>query len=122
MLKLFHAYSYLITYEFQPMYKNTDSTVIRHLGRDSHDAIRHNALWVNANLFQTDLCRDPGSKDGGYCINKYLQLFRSYIPIHWIPAISAGMTWVPVYCIWLKLMGNQETLCAFKRFVHETIE
>ena len=55
---------FLITYEFQPMYKNTDSTVIPHLGRDSHDAILHNALWVNANLFQTDLCRDPGSKDG----------------------------------------------------------
>ncbi len=45
-------------------YKNTDSTVICHLGRDSHYAILHNALWVNANLFQTDLCRDPESKDG----------------------------------------------------------
>ncbi len=55
---------YLITYESQPFYKKADSTVIRHLGRDSHYATLHNALWVNANLFQTDLCRDPEPKDG----------------------------------------------------------
>jgi len=40
-----HHYTkaYLITYESQSFYKNTDSTVIRHLGRD---------------------CRDPEFKDG----------------------------------------------------------
>ena len=31
----------------------------RHPGRDSRQAILPDALWVNANLFQTDLCRDP---------------------------------------------------------------
>ena len=55
---------FLITYESQPFYKKACSTVIRHLGRDSHYAILHNALWVNANLFQTDLCRDPEPKGG----------------------------------------------------------
>jgi len=30
---------------------------------------------------------------GWDCINKYLPLFRPYIPVHWIPAIPAGMTW-----------------------------
>jgi len=30
----------------------------------------------------------------GRGINKYLPLFRSYTPIHWIPAIPAGMTWI----------------------------
>jgi hypothetical protein len=36
----------------------------RHSGRDSHQAILPAALRVNANLFQTDLCRNPGSMDG----------------------------------------------------------
>ena len=36
----------------------------RHSGRDSHQAILPDALRVNANLFQTDLCRNPGSMDG----------------------------------------------------------
>jgi hypothetical protein len=36
----------------------------RHSGMDSHQAILPDALWVNANLFQTDLCRNPGSMDG----------------------------------------------------------
>ena len=31
---------------------------------DSRQAILPGALWVNANLFQTDLCRNPGSMDG----------------------------------------------------------
>ena len=36
----------------------------RHPGRDSHQAILPDALRVNAaNLFQTDLCRDPGYMD-----------------------------------------------------------
>jgi hypothetical protein len=33
-------------------------------GMDSRQAILPDALWVNANLFQTDLCRNPGSMDG----------------------------------------------------------
>jgi len=32
----------------------------RHSGRDSRQAILPDALRVNANLFQTDLCRNPG--------------------------------------------------------------
>jgi len=32
----------------------------RHFGRDSRQAILPDALRVNANLFQTDLCRNPG--------------------------------------------------------------
>jgi hypothetical protein len=31
---------------------------------NSHQAILPDALRVNANLFQTDLCRNPGSMDG----------------------------------------------------------
>jgi hypothetical protein len=31
---------------------------------DSLRAFLPVALWVNANLFQTDLCRKPGSMDG----------------------------------------------------------
>jgi hypothetical protein len=34
----------------------------RHSGRDSRQAILPDALLVNANLFQTDLCRNPGYK------------------------------------------------------------
>jgi hypothetical protein len=36
----------------------------RHSGMDSPQAILPDALRVNANLFQTDLCRNPGSMDG----------------------------------------------------------
>jgi len=36
----------------------------RHSGMDSRQAILPDALRVNANLFQTDLCRYPGSMDG----------------------------------------------------------
>jgi hypothetical protein len=36
----------------------------RHSRMDSHQAILPDALRVNANLFQTDLCRNPGSMDG----------------------------------------------------------
>ena len=36
----------------------------RHTGMDSHQAILPDALQVNANLFQTDLCRNPGAMDG----------------------------------------------------------
>ena len=35
----------------------------RHSGRDSHQAILPDALRVNANLFQTDLCRNPDYMD-----------------------------------------------------------
>jgi hypothetical protein len=33
----------------------------RHSGMDSRQAILPDALRVNANLFQTDLCRNPGT-------------------------------------------------------------
>jgi hypothetical protein len=36
----------------------------RHSGLDSHQAILPDAFRVNANLFQTDLYRNPGSMDG----------------------------------------------------------
>ena len=36
----------------------------RHSGMDSHQAILPDALRVNANLFQTYLCRNPDSMDG----------------------------------------------------------
>jgi hypothetical protein len=36
----------------------------RHSGLDSRQAILPDALRVNANPFQTDLCRNPGSMDG----------------------------------------------------------
>jgi hypothetical protein len=36
----------------------------RHSGMDSHQTILPDAFWVNTNLFQTDLCRNPGSMDG----------------------------------------------------------
>jgi len=36
----------------------------RHPGRDSCQAILPDTLWVNANPFQTDLCRDPEAMDG----------------------------------------------------------
>jgi hypothetical protein len=36
----------------------------RHSGMDSHQAILPDALRVNANLFQTDLCRNPAAMDG----------------------------------------------------------
>jgi hypothetical protein len=35
----------------------------RHSGGDSRWAIPPNALWVNASLFQTDLCRNPEPRD-----------------------------------------------------------
>jgi hypothetical protein len=31
----------------------------RHSGMDSRQAVLPGALWVNANLFQTDLCWNP---------------------------------------------------------------
>jgi len=36
---------------------------MRRSGRDSRQAILPDAPWVNANLFQTDLCRNPEAKD-----------------------------------------------------------
>ena len=36
----------------------------RHFGMDSSQAILPDALRVNANLFQTDLCRNPGTMYG----------------------------------------------------------
>jgi hypothetical protein len=36
----------------------------RHSGMDSRQAVLPDALRVNVNLFQTDLCRNPGSMDG----------------------------------------------------------
>jgi len=35
----------------------------RNSGMDSRQAILPDALWVNANLFHTDLCRDPEHRD-----------------------------------------------------------
>ncbi|MDD5265836.1 MAG: hypothetical protein PHO08_01740 [Methylococcales bacterium] len=35
----------------------------RHSGRDSRQAILPDALRINANLFQTDLCRNPDYMD-----------------------------------------------------------
>ena len=35
----------------------------RHTGMDSHQAILSDAFRVNANLFQTDLCRYPDYMD-----------------------------------------------------------
>jgi hypothetical protein len=35
----------------------------RHSGRDSRQAVLPDALRVNANLFQTDLCRNPEHMD-----------------------------------------------------------
>ena len=39
------------------------SFISRHLGRDSCQAFLPGTLRVNANLFQTDLCRDPGYRE-----------------------------------------------------------
>jgi hypothetical protein len=36
----------------------------RHSGMDSRQAILPDTLRVNTNLFQTDMCRNPGSMDG----------------------------------------------------------
>jgi hypothetical protein len=36
---------------------------VRHSGMDSRQAILPGSLWVNVNLFQTDLCRKPGTHD-----------------------------------------------------------
>jgi hypothetical protein len=38
--------------------------LVRHPGMDLRQAILPNALRVNANLFQTDLCRGPEVRDG----------------------------------------------------------
>jgi hypothetical protein len=54
----------------------------RHTGMDSHQAILPDALRVNANLFQTDLCRFPDTMD---------VMFIS-LPWHLVPAIHAGTT------------------------------
>jgi len=42
----------------------------------SHFAILHNALWVNANLFQTGLCRDPDFRDDEFVVFDLLLMFR----------------------------------------------
>jgi len=60
------------------------STMLRHTGMDSCQAILPDTLRVNANLFQTDLCRNPD----------YMEVFKLTIPLdysqdkpwHWIPA------------------------------------
>jgi hypothetical protein len=49
---------------------------------DTRQAIPPDALRVNANLFQTDLCRNPEAK----------MAFTAFIPVTWIPAIHASMT------------------------------
>ena len=46
----------------------------------SHQAIQSDAVRVNANLFQTDLCR------------KTRMAGSNHIPVIWIPAAHAGMT------------------------------
>ena len=50
---------------------------------DSHQSILPDALRVNANLLQTDLCRHPEHMDVllGFAVRGL-----------WIPAIPAGMT------------------------------
>ncbi|WP_213069380.1 hypothetical protein [Methylomicrobium album] len=60
----------------------------RHLGGDSCQAFLPGPLRVNANLFQTDLCRDPDCRDA----------LKLAIRGFWIPAIPAGMTRFPSLC------------------------
>ena len=50
---------FLISKMLQQLAKNYFVSVIP----DSRQAILPDALRVNANLFQTDLCRNPGYKD-----------------------------------------------------------
>jgi len=45
-------------------FKSISICATRHPGRDSLRAILPEALRVNANPFQTDLCRDPEAMDG----------------------------------------------------------
>jgi hypothetical protein len=56
----------------------------RHSGMDSRQAILPVALRVNANLFQTDLCRNPDSMDGFEFAIPYD--YAQDRPWHWIPA------------------------------------
>jgi adenosine deaminase len=55
----------------------------RHSGRDSCQAILPDTLRVNANLFQTDLCRNPDAMDG--------KAYK-HIDVFWMSAITADMT------------------------------
>ena len=71
---------------------------VRHLGMDSCQAILPDTLRVNANLFHTDLYRDPEAMDGNakyigvFWIDEMCFLYCIHIPVSWIPAIHAGMT------------------------------
>ncbi|MGR8999734.1 MAG: hypothetical protein ACU88J_11905 [Gammaproteobacteria bacterium] len=53
---------------------------------DSLQAILPDALRVNANLFQTDLCRGPGCTDAN---SQDYTPVAGYIPVLWIPAVHA---------------------------------
>ncbi len=61
LMSLDREKTYLISKNLQPI---LDTCGQRHTGRDSRQAILPDALRVNANLFQTDLCRNPEAKDG----------------------------------------------------------
>jgi len=64
----------------------------RHSGRDSRQAILPDALRVNANLFQTDLCRNPG----------YMDVFKLAIHGTGYP-LPGGYDELPVYlCITMR--------------------
>jgi hypothetical protein len=56
----------------------------RHSGMDSRQAILPDALRVNANLFPTDLCRNPVAMDG----NGRIEVFHDK---HYIDLISTSM-------------------------------
>ena len=59
--KLFRARSLV---NAKPSLESTGFHSTRHPGRDSRQAFLPDALRINANLFQTDLCRDPEAMDG----------------------------------------------------------
>ena len=48
------------------------SKLLRHTGRDSCQAILPDTLRINANLFQTDLCRYPGHMEVNIACHPWL--------------------------------------------------
>ena len=68
----------------------------RHSGMDSLRAFLPGALRVNANLLQTDLCRNPGSMDGFEPAIPYD--YAQDRPWHWIPA--SRRVWRACVLIW----------------------
>ena len=67
----------------------------RHTGKDSHQAILPDALRVNANLFQTDLCRYLGHRDV-FGLPSLASGFRQSLPERRL-------------CDKLKFLANQES-------------